>query len=406
MIGSLRRKFVAVSMGLVTLVLLLVLLGIVLYYAGSLRQESYRSLDMALSRPEGDRAPRFELGKPMPEGFNTTPTFLVTLRDGRGYTLSGSDYIDVDEESLPEILSAVEASGQDRGELGSFGLRFVKRAGKEGTRIAFTALSIDRSRILSVLSLTGAVVAAALLVFFALSLLLSRWALRPVEKAWQQQRQFVSNASHELKTPLTVILASMSILKRHPEETVQAQMTWIGNAEEEALRMKGLVDGLLFLAKGDDTAQKPESLPLDLSDLCSTMALTFEPVVFEKGLSLSAEIDEGITLEGNEAQLKQLVSILLDNAVKYSKPAGGILFSLRREQGRAALSVYNEGKAPAPEELDRLFDRFYRADPARSTPGYGLGLSIARMIAENHRGKISAQAAEGGIRFTVLLPLS
>lgn len=405
MMQSLRRKFVMITMGLVSLVLLGVVLGIGLYYTGSLRQESYQALDAALNRPSGDRGPRFELGKPVPEGFEASPTFTLSMgRDGTA-RLYNAEYIDVDEAQLPDILEQVQAQDGDRGELADYNLRYLVRQTKDETRIAFTDLSLEKSRILGILSITAAAAAGALVIFLILSILLSRWALRPAERAWQRQRQFVANASHELKTPLTVILANMGIIKGHQEDSVAAQMTWINNSEEEALRMKGLVEDLLFLAKGDDAQKKPALLPLDLSDSAATMALSFEPVVFENGLQMITDIEPGLSIIGDEGQVKQMISILLDNAVKYAVPGSEISLSVRRVQHQAKIAVYNRSEALPPGDLNRLFERFYRADPSRAAPGYGLGLSIAMMIAESHRGKITAQSEGEGIVFTVTLPV-
>lgn len=405
MIKSLRRKFVLISMGLVSIVLLAVLLGIYSYYADNLRQESYRALERALDRSQDDKGPRFEIGGPAPEGFEAAPTFVVTIEKDGTFSFRSSEYINVDEAQLPEILSAVHQQNKERGELDDYGLRYLVRGAKDGERIAFTVVSLERDRIVNIFLVTASAVAGALVIFLIASILLSRWALRPVERAWQKQRQFVANASHELKTPITVILANMRIVKSHANDNVAKQMTWIGNTEEEALRMKGLVDGLLFLAKGDDMADHAVLLPMNMSDAASTMALSFEPVAFENGLKLDTEIEPGILLSGNEGQLKQLISILLDNAVKYAKSGSEVKLLLRKSQSHAELSVYNEGSSIGAEERRRLFERFYRVDPSRSQPGYGLGLSIAKMITENHHGKIAADSLKNGIVFTVLIPL-
>lgn len=405
MMKKLRRKFVLITMGLVSLVLLAVLFGICLYYADTLRRESYRSLEMALERPADGKGPQFAIGGPVPEDFGHSPTFIAVTGPDGTTSLQNAESFDVDETQLSDILAQVRQQGQKRGELDDYDLRYLVSDRPGDTRIAFAALAPDRRRILGIFSVTAAAVAGALVIFSIASVLLARWALRPVEQTWQKQRQFVANASHELKTPLTVILANMGIVKSHAEDSVAGQMTWIRNTEEEALRMKGLVDGLLFLAKGDDMAGGGPMLPVDFSDAVSTMALSFEPVAFEKGLNLHTKIEPEIRLSGNEPQLRQLVGILLDNAVKYAKGTGAIELALKKSQSGAELSVYNDGDFLSPEERGRLFDRFYRADPSRSQPGYGLGLSIARMIAENHRGRISADNVKSGVMFTVWLPL-
>ena len=247
-----------------------------------------------------------------------------------------------------------------------------------------------------------------MVLFFFLSLFLSSLALRPTERAWQQQRQFVADASHELKTPLTVILANTGIVLSHKEDTVASQLKWLEYTHEEAVQMKGLVDDLLFLAKSDHTNHSIVRCQLSMSQLVLGCLLLFESVAFEAGITLESDIAPDLTLQGDEGQLRRLVMILLDNAVKYAGAEGTVRLELERHQERVRLSVHNTGAPIPPEHLPHLFERFYRADAARdrSRGGYGLGLAIAKSIVDGHRGKISVTStAESGTTFTVLLPV-
>ena len=237
---------------------------------------------------------------------------------------------------------------------------------------------------------------------------LSQWALRPIEKSWQQQRQFVADASHELKTPLTVLLADADILLAHPEQTIDSQRKWVEYIQDEARRMKELVEDLLFLARNDSAAEKERKRqPVVLSDVCWNCMLSFEPVAFERGAQVNGDIDPEVRLLGDEGQLRRLVTILLDNACKYCGPEGTVDLSLKRSGDRAVLTVHNTGEPIPPEALPHLFERFYRQDSARAreTGGYGLGLAIAASVVERHRGKISVTStAAEGTTFTVSLP--
>lgn len=230
-----------------------------------------------------------------------------------------------------------------------------------------------------------------------------------MERSWAQQRQFVADASHELKTPLTVILANTGILLSHPDETIAQQQRWVRNTQEEAVNMKKLVDEMLYLARTDATQQMVYSL-VNLSDLVWSSVLPFESVAFEQGLELESDIAEGISLQADEGRLRELLRILLDNACKYCGPQGQHLCEAEwgKEQEKAILSVRNTltEKLP-PEELERLFERFYRMDKARNREkgGYGLGLAIAKSIVEKHHGKIAASQTEEDIQFTVTLPV-
>ena len=248
-----------------------------------------------------------------------------------------------------------------------------------------------------------------LVALFFISYFLSIWVVQPVERSLRQQKQFVADASHELKTPLTVILANCGILLSHPQESIEQQERWVRNTQEEAVNMKRLIDEMLYLARSD-SAQQVVYSRLNLSDLVWSSVLPFESVAFEQGLQLESEITEDIFLQGDEGRLKQMVRILMDNACKYCAPGGTILVQLiwEKEQERAKLCVQNTLSEPIPqEELGRLFERFYRVDKARSREmgGYGLGLAIAQSIVERHRGKIFATQQENTICFSATLPV-
>ncbi|MCI7660258.1 sensor histidine kinase [Flintibacter sp.] len=219
--------------------------------------------------------------------------------------------------------------------------------------------------------------------------------------------QFVADASHELKTPLTVILANAGIVEGHPDETVASQHKWISYIQEEAQRMKGLVEDMLFLAKHDDARQSAKTQVCNLSDLVTGCVLRFESVAFESGVELDSEIQPRLSIHGDLDCLERLVMILLDNAVKYAGEAGRVRLELQRRQERAVLTVTNTGQPIPPEHLDHLFQRFYRADGSRSRKegGYGLGLAIAHTIVQFHRGQIEVKSdAQNGTCFTVTLP--
>ena len=237
-----------------------------------------------------------------------------------------------------------------------------------------------------------------------MSILLSKWAVKPVELAWKQQRQFVADASHELKTPLTVILTNAE-LAQNPDYSPESRDRFLSSIQTVSHQMKGLIEQLLQLARADHTDTMGTFTQIDLSKLVSDSLLPFEPIFFEAGLPLTADLAENIHVMGDEAQLRQVLDILLDNARKYAKEGGTTWVNLRRKgKGRCVLTVADEG-APIPAQaLEHIFERFYRADPARSRTGsFGLGLAIAEAIVTRHRGKISAESREGINTFRVEL---
>lgn len=417
MIRRLRRKFILINLLLVGVVLTVVFVLLVASNARRYADQSQAAMRMALSWRE-DENPRFEIGAPPPdhnpsdEGsrFTMVPVFVVTVEDGVVTSINDGGQVEVSRETAELAAAEALASGEDSGILRRLNLRFQLETRPDGTvRVAFADQSWESSSLRTLILNCLLVWALAMAAFFFVGLFLSSLALRPVETAWKQQRQFVADASHKLKTPLTVILANTGIVLAHPSDTVSAQSKWLEYTQEEARQMKGLVEDLLFLAKSDAARQEFQTTQVDLSELVQGCLLPFEPVAFEAGVRLDAQVDPGLILTGDEAQLRRLVRILLDNGVKYAGAEGAVSLTLTRQQDKLRLTVRNTGAPIPPEHLPHLFERFYRADAARNRAqgGYGLGLAIAKAIVEHHRGRISVSSAvESGTVFTVLLPKS
>jgi signal transduction histidine kinase len=244
----------------------------------------------------------------------------------------------------------------------------------------------------------------SLAVFFFISIRLSRWAVRPVEFAWRQQKRFVADASHELKTPLTVILTNAGMLRANQyDPKLLPRLT--DNILEEARQMRSLVENLLSLAKADDGLPKTERKKTDLSAAVLHECLLFEPLFYEKACAFTYDIEPGINVAGSELQLRQVVEILLDNACKYTAQGGKVTLGLKSGDAKHCLLVVeNEGEEISPGQIELIFDRFYRGDKARSAgDGHGLGLSIASGIVRNHEGQIWAESSGGINRFCVKL---
>ena len=263
------------------------------------------------------------------------------------------------------------------------------------------------------LALTLAVAAlATLAVFFVLSLLLSKWVLRPVQEAWDSQRQFVADASHDLKTPLTVILANTSILLKHPERSIASESQWIESTQIEANHMQGLVNEMLELAQveaGSSAGLGATHEKLDLSDLAEGATLLFDSMALEQGCAFDTDVEAGIAVSGDEKQLHKMVSTLLENAFKYVDAGGTVTVRLAKSGRNAQLTVRNTGSVISEADLPHIFDRFYRTDKARTSGagGFGLGLAIAREIARAHGGDITCTSSEAeGTAFAVTLPLA
>ncbi|HOO28196.1 MAG TPA: ATP-binding protein, partial [Lachnospiraceae bacterium] len=245
------------------------------------------------------------------------------------------------------------------------------------------------------------------LAFLIISIFLAKFTIKPVRIAWEQQRQFVADASHELKTPLTVILANVGILLGHKENTIAREEKWVDYIKTEAERMKKLVEDMLFLAKTDMAGLPVERRKINFSDLVMSSLLAFESVAFENGIKLKQEIAQEIALYGNETQLRQMAIIFLDNACKYTPSGGEVMVRLIKKQDKIYFSVKNTGSYIPKEVQDRIFERFYRVDESRvrKEGGYGLGLSIAKSIVDSHKGKLTVSSSEkDGTTFTMQFP--
>ena len=284
-------------------------------------------------------------------------------------------------------------------------MRYLRRSGAVATHVAFVDMSMEQATLRSMMQAYLLIGLAALLLLLGVSLLLSRWVTRPVEKAWQQQRQFLSDASHELKTPLTVILSNAELMESAGLEERPAR--WADNIRSEAQQMKTLVEEMLTLARADSMKRKPVFSQLSLSDVAMDCILLFEPMAFEAGKELEYTIRKELDVCGDGDSLKRLISILLDNAIKYGVPGGAIRLTADLADRGIQLEVSNDnGGTPIPPEvLPHLFERFYRADESRGEKsGFGLGLSIAASIASEHNGTLKAESDTVSTRFVLTLP--
>ena len=349
------------------------------------------------------------------DGGQVIPMALFSVSvDGAMTALGRYNTASISQDVLEQAGQQLAGADEGFGSLSDLGLFYVKRQAGGVMYLAFADMG-SASGWRSLAATLAVVEVAALAVFFVISLFFSRWALRPVARAWTQQRRFVADASHDLKTPLTVILANTSIALEHPERSVASQSQWLESTQHEAEAMQSLVGDLLALAKMDEEeaaaqsgAARPAFEEVDLSDVIEGEVLQFESVAFERGVKLESQVEPGIELRGNEQRLRRLAGTLIDNACKYVDDGGAVNVSLSRAGKQAKLEVRNTGAPISPEDLPHVFDRFYRADKARTggAGGHGLGLAIARAIAEEHGGTLTVSSTQAeGTAFTATLPL-
>ena len=300
---------------------------------------------------------------------------------------------------VAEIAESALADGKDSGRIGT---QFYRKILSDGqTMLIVLDARMEFLSASNVLRSTVLIAAAACVLLSLLAWLLIRRMLRPVDEAFIRQKQFVSDASHELKTPLAVISANAEVLEQEIGEN-----EYLGYIRSEVKRTDTLVRNLLTLARLDRSDSAAEMKRFDLSRAVLDVVLPFESTVFEAGKTLETDIPDGIECVANEEMIKQLTVILLSNALKYSDEGGRIEVGLKARGKLRELRVFNTGTPIPPEDREKIFDRFWRGDPAhgRDTGGHGLGLAIARSIVETHRGTIAVDSPEEkGTAFTVTL---
>ena len=432
----LQRRIIATNLAFVLLLLFGILTALFLnararavkeagrYLGAEFRFASTFSAHEAESgKPDSDTAPPY--GERMQQTYYPYVIFSKNETDG-SYTVSTTRDLslsDTDTARLQSLLQEIAGKDTDTAQteppekpeesehLTPAFSSYYYLQGRQGGKRVFLVTSLDNlnaSLLRFAMELGGIFLLAGFLVF-GLSFFLARMSLRPVEHAFSEQQRFVQDASHELKTPLTVILANLSILKSRPASSIQEEMLWIQNTETEARRMQELTERLLFLAKADSKRLSPKIERLSLSQLTEAAALPFTALAFERGLTLDTKLEAELFVKGDSQALTQLLAILIDNALKYASSGSAVTVRLARQKKQALLSVHNEGEVIPQDALPHLFDRFYRVDKsrARAQGGYGLGLSIAKTIASAHGGNIRAESsAEHGTSFTITLPLS
>ena len=245
------------------------------------------------------------------------------------------------------------------------------------------------------LTLIGAAL-AVLTVFFFISRFFAKQAVKPMEEAWEKQRQFITDASHELKTPLSVINANCGVLYSNQDEPFNEQIRWVDSISRATDRMTGLVGSLLSLASMDDSQYELHSSTFNLGEEMTAAVSEMEVIAVDKGITLNKEIEPELMIESDKEQVRKILSTLMENAVKYTPFNGVITASVSKEKRRIICAVRNSGPGIPQNELPDVFDRFYRGDPARSSDnsGYGLGLAIAKTIAGKLGAKLSVESRE------------
>ncbi|THF75263.1 sensor histidine kinase [Cohnella fermenti] len=365
--------------------------------------------DTGPSGNEGDRGPSGKDGGMEP--LERSLSFMV-MTDTSGAMTESKSQFEVDDELLGQALDKAWSSGKISGQFTLDGSRWAyskELAAGGGYMFVFLDVSAQQKILTNLIYTFLAVALATLIVIYFTSRYFASRSIAPIKEAFEKQKQFIADASHELKTPLTIIGTNADVLLANGEETIESQAKWLHYIKSETERMAKLTNDLLFLAQMDDSREQTLMAPFDLSKAIESILLTMEAVFFEKSIRLDYEIEPHLKAYGSAEQIKQVAMILLDNAVKYTKPDGAVTLSLKKQGSELALTVENTSDGIDPEHLTRIFDRFYRTDSsrARKQGGYGLGLAIAKSIVERHRGRIAARSVPGeSVAFSVYLAVA
>jgi len=408
LIKKLKFKFVLTNMLLIALILLSSLAFIYFQNASFQRDKTVSAMQNIADDVRNSPNFLFRPDKEAESDYSYLPAVIIDIDatsglcyiDGFG---DGKYLTEKETQYVTGILNAIKKEGKTEGVLVDYNMRFLCKTLPIGTRIVLVDKQYEDENMRQLMISLSIIGSCALIGFLIISFVVANIAIKPVEKSIKQQNQLISNVSHDLKTPITIISTNADILLSSDNNIKEEDQKWLRYIKDEADKMSEIVNMTLYLAKSDEPTSKPKLTDINLSNIAYDIALPFESVCFENGKLLDINIQNDIFIKADEYSLKQLFSILLDNAVKYSNANGRIVFTAHIVNDKAVVSVYNTGEPIPKNDLPFIFDRFYRADEARSrtSSGSGLGLSIAKRIIENNEASISVTSnIEHGTMFT------
>ncbi len=408
MIDSLRKKMIWIC-GISVLVVFALIFGAIAVLSYRQLNEKMDMMADRISDGNGVFLP-FDNDHPKPPGMDRDPGFFTdeTPYATRSFTVWLNQQGEVVEVNLKSVssVSSEEAAhfaqkalteGHSRGWLGEYRYKVFTAGSRRG--IVFVDGGMNRSMTRTLLFTCAGVMIGCMIIILAVMVLVSKRVVRPIAESYEKQKQFITDAGHELKTPLTLILANLDIV-----ESELGENEWLSDIRTEGKRMGALVSQLTALSRMDEDNALLSAEPFSFSEVCGDTLSEFMPLMEQKGLRVHADIAPDLEITGDEGAIRRLVAILLDNAVKYCDSPGQITVTASGKH-TAELRIENTCAHVAQLELEKLFDRFYRADKARTPSGsFGIGLSLARAIVQKHRGDIRAyQAAPDKIGFKVTL---
>ncbi|SDF15747.1 sensor histidine kinase [Sporolituus thermophilus] len=415
---TLRRLSVINS---VVFLLIFLTFGAVLY--GYVSYRLFDKVDDAMRfKAESFKITNGRVANPGRGRFLFDPRIIILLRDAQGRVTNIFSSEVADLERLTALASQVNTDEIQIREFENHAYRIISLpyryeenvlqtergpiAVKDVIAVSIVDSEVALLRNLFMIIISGLIM--GMIIIILAGYYLARRAMVPIQAAWEKQQQFVADASHELRTPLAVIKSNAELMLRHPDHTIEEESIRVTNIVREVRRMTKLVADLLTLARADANQAELQLELVNLNELVASVAEQFGPLAELEGHMLRVAMAEELKLTGDRERLYQLLVILLDNAVKYTPPPGHILITGAKQGGHILVTVEDSGQGIPPEDLPRVFDRFYRGDKARSREkgGTGLGLAIAKWIVEKHGGKIGVESTVGaGTKFSILLPV-
>lgn len=402
MFKQLRNRFLFVNLVIISVMMLLAFSSIyTITYQNvhhDIDMELHKISDFYRKHDGNPRPPRLTgdpqqppADKKMPPWSERSVSFFILSDKHRNITSITSRF-EMDREFYNLAIDEALSQNKDIGQVSLDGNHwaFTVQQTDKGNNLVFLDITAQQGILTNLVYTFFVVGSVMLIVIFFISRFFADRSIAPVKEAFEKQKQFIADASHELKTPLAIINTNADVLLSNGEDTIHQQSKWLHYIKSETMRMTKLTNDLLYLTEMEDARARMIFTEFNVSEVVENVMLTMEAIIFEKHLAFDYEIEPDLTACGNSEQIKQVILILLDNAIKYTNPQGSIDIKLKKQHNVILFSIANTGEGISSEHMERIFDRFYRTDPSRARKygGYGLGLAIAKAIMDQHQGKI------------------
>ena len=389
MIKNIRLKFIALTVA----VLFSLLLAILITINSFMVYQTNRRIDAFLNSMIENDGRMLPIPDRMQPPTEHPPSPNIPIKgfsikfDMNGELLPFNlNKVDIDQETAVYYAEEVFKKGKSEGKIESY--RYKTKSTPSGTLIVFADQTTQDMMLIELQNLSLITGTISMIVLVIITVLLSKFIVKPVNIAFEKQKRFVADSSHELKTPLAIISANIDILEMEPQSN-----KYISEIKNQSHRMNQLIRELLVLARTENQANKTKFNDFNLSDVIENIALPFEVLAFEQEKEIVLDLEPDVGYHGDENTIKKMLSALIDNAVKYSSKKSKVMISLKTKGNKKMIQIQNTFAGTLPEDSEKLFDRFYRIDEsrARNTGGFGIGLSIVKNIVEQHGGKITTE---------------